>query len=112
VYKGEQREKAGVRQYVAPMINLEGPIMDEGDRTMDPFLTDRHAMSADIQPAGAFPSSAPAGEWGMSCPKCHGQKATPFMSWTISGRKMTVPQLQMWACVNPACLHQWPNESR
>lgn len=106
--------------------------MDEGDRTMDQFPTDRHAMrvtdmadiqqntqppteAASIELAGASPSSALSEGvrgWGMSCPKCHGQKATPFMSWTISGRKMTVPQLRMWACLNPACRHQWPSESR
>ena len=45
-----------------------------------------------------------------SCPKCQSQNAEPFMSWTISGRKMTVPKLRMWACLNSACLHQWPRE--
>lgn len=92
------------------MINLEATIMEEGDRTMDQFPTDRHAMqvtdiadlqqntqppteAASIELTGASPSSAlseGAREWGMSCPKCHGQNATPFMSWTISVCKMTV----------------------
>ena len=90
------------------MAALNGTIMDEGDRNMDQFLTEIDAMTAtdraDIQqktrpPAGVasiefaetFPSSVLSEgerEWTMSCPKCHGQNATPFMSWTISGRKM------------------------
>jgi hypothetical protein len=105
--------------------------MEEDDRNMNQFLADIHALKAtdmtDIQQktrpsvgapsiefAGAFPSSAPSEcvrEWGMSCPKCYGQNARPFMSWTISGRKMTLPQLRMWACKNPDCLHKWPRES-
>jgi hypothetical protein len=36
----------------------------------------------------------------MTCQKCQSQHAEPIMSWTISGRKMTVPQLSMWACLN------------
>jgi hypothetical protein len=62
---------------------------------------------------GAFPSSALSEcvrTWGMTCPQCQRQDATPFMSWTLSGRKMTIPQLRMWACLNPTCLHQWPRE--
>jgi len=114
------------------MATLNGTIRDEGDRNMDQFLTEIDAMTAtdradspqrtrppaggaSIEFAGTFPRSALSEgerEWTMSCPKCHGQNATPFMSWTISGRKMTVPQLRMWACQNPACRHQWPRESR
>ena len=46
----------------------------------------------------------------MTCPKCQSQNAEPIVSWTISGRKMTVPQLRMWACLNRECRHQWPRE--
>jgi hypothetical protein len=91
------------------MINLEGPIMDEGDRSME--------QSADLQqntqpPAGGFSSSDSEWlrEWGMACPKCQSQNAKPFMTWTLTGRKMTIPQLRMWACLNPTCLHKWPRE--
>ena len=44
----------------------------------------------------------------MTCPKCQSQQAEAIVSWTISGRKMTVPQLSMWACLNRECLHEWP----
>lgn len=47
----------------------------------------------------------------MICPKCHSQNAQPTMSWTISGRKLTVPQLSLWACLNRECRYQWPRES-
>ncbi len=46
----------------------------------------------------------------MTCPKCQSQHAEPIVNWTISGRKMTVPQIGMWACANPECQHQWPRE--
>jgi hypothetical protein len=46
----------------------------------------------------------------MTCPKCQSQNAEPIVSWTISGRKMTVPQVRMWACLNLKCRHQWPRE--
>ena len=46
----------------------------------------------------------------MTCPKCQSQNAEPIVSWTISGRKMTIPQLPLWACLNPVCLHQWRRE--
>ena len=46
----------------------------------------------------------------MTCPKCLSQNAEPFVSWTISGRKLTIPQVKMWACLNRQCLHQWPGE--
>jgi hypothetical protein len=46
----------------------------------------------------------------MICPKCQSQHAEPIMSWTISGHKMTVPQLSMWACLNRECRHEWPRE--
>jgi hypothetical protein len=46
----------------------------------------------------------------MTCPKCSSQNAEPIVSWTISGSKMTVPQLRLWACLNRECRHQWPRE--
>lgn len=46
----------------------------------------------------------------MTCPKCQSQNAEPIVSWTISGRKMTIPQLPLWACMNVGCRHQWPRE--
>lgn len=46
----------------------------------------------------------------MTCPKCQSQNAQPFERWTISGRKITIPLLRMWACPNPDCRHQWPRE--
>ena len=84
--------------------------MDEGYRSME--------QSADLQQntqptAGTFPSSALSEcvkEWGMACPQCQSQNAKPFMNWTLSGRKMTIPQLRMWACLNAVCLHQWPRK--
>jgi hypothetical protein len=92
------------------MVNLEDPIMDENDRGMEQLAE----LQQNTQPpAGAFPSSALSEyvrEWRMICPKCQSQNAKPFLSWTLSGRKMTVPQLRMWACLNAACLHQWPRK--
>jgi hypothetical protein len=46
----------------------------------------------------------------MICPKCQSQHAEPIVSWTSSGRKMTVPQLSLWACLNRDCQHHWPRE--
>jgi hypothetical protein len=46
----------------------------------------------------------------MTCPKCRSHHAQPFESWTIVGRKMTIPLLRLWACLNPNCRHQWPRE--
>jgi hypothetical protein len=46
----------------------------------------------------------------MTSPKCHSHNAQPFESWTISGRKMTIPLVRLWACLNPDCRHQWPRE--
>ena len=46
----------------------------------------------------------------MTCPKCRSHHAQPFESWTIVGRKMTIPLLRLWACVNRDCRHQWPRE--
>ena len=46
----------------------------------------------------------------MTCQKCLSQHAQPFESWTISGRKMTLPLLRLWACVNQDCRHQWPRD--
>ncbi len=82
--------------------------MDEGDRGME--------QSADLQQKtrGVFPGAALpecVREREMTCPKCQSQNAKPFMSWTISGRKMTIPQLRMWACANPTCLHTWPRDA-
>ena len=48
----------------------------------------------------------------MVCPKCQSQRAEPIVSWTISGRKMTVPQMRWWACLNLECQHQWTRNSR
>ena len=47
----------------------------------------------------------------MTCPKCQTGNAKPIVSWTITGRKMTMPQLQLWACLNPICLHKWRREA-
>ena len=46
----------------------------------------------------------------MICPKCQRHNAEPIVAWTISGRKMTVPQLSMWTCLNRDCRHEWPRE--
>ena len=46
----------------------------------------------------------------MTCPKCQSRNAQPIVSWTISGRKMTLPQLRLWACPNLECQHEWPRE--
>ena len=83
--------------------------MDEGDRSKE--------QSAGFQqntqpPAGGFSNSASEWlrEWGMACPQCQSQNAKPFITWTLSARKMTIPPLRMWACLNPTCLHKWPRE--
>lgn len=84
--------------------------MDEDDRDMEQ-LTDIEQNSQ--PPVGVFPRSALSEyvrEWGMSCPKCQSQNAKPLLSWTLSGRKMTIPQLRLWACLNAVCLHQWPRK--
>ena len=84
--------------------------MDRGNRDMEQLAD----FQQNSQPSsGTFPSSTLSEyvqEWGMICPKCQRQNATPFMSWTLSGRKMTIPQLRMWACLNPTCRHEWPRE--
>ena len=46
----------------------------------------------------------------MTCPKCRSHNAEPIETWTISGRKLTIPLLRLWACVNRVCRHQWPRE--
>lgn len=46
----------------------------------------------------------------MTCPKCRSHNAEPIESWTISGRKLTIPLVRMWACLNRECRHQWPRE--
>jgi len=83
--------------------------MDEGDRSKEQSA----GFQQNTQPAaGGFSSSASEWlrEWGMACPQCQSQNAKPFMTRTLSGRKMTIPPLRMWACLNPTCLHKWPRE--
>ena len=46
----------------------------------------------------------------MTCPKCKRHNVEPIVSWTMSGHKMTIPLLRLWACVNRECRHQWPRE--
>jgi hypothetical protein len=46
----------------------------------------------------------------MICPKCLSLHIEPIVGWTISGRKMTMPQLSLWACLNRECRHEWPRE--
>jgi hypothetical protein len=46
----------------------------------------------------------------MICPKCQTHYAKPIVSWTTYGRKMTLPLLHLWACVNQSCQHQWQRE--
>ena len=45
----------------------------------------------------------------MTCPKCLSH-AEPIASWTISAHKMTIPRLDLWACVNEDCKHEWPRD--
>jgi hypothetical protein len=81
--------------------------MDEGDRSMEQLV---ELQQNSQPPAGDFPSSvlsASAREGGMSCPRCQSQNATSFTCWTLSGRKMTLPQVRMWACLDLTCRHQW-----
>ena len=47
----------------------------------------------------------------MTCPKCQTRNVESTVRWTISGRKMTVPLVRMWACLNRKCQHEWPRES-
>ncbi len=46
----------------------------------------------------------------MNCPKCATCHAEATMNWTISGRKLTIPSVYLWACVNPDCRYQWSRE--
>ena len=46
----------------------------------------------------------------MTCPKCQSPNVEPTLRWTLSGRKMTLPQLRVWDCLNLECRHQWPRE--
>ena len=46
----------------------------------------------------------------MTCPQCETHNAEPIERWTISGRKLTVPLVRMWACLNRECRHQWPRD--
>ena len=48
----------------------------------------------------------------MICPKCQSRNPEAIESWTISGRKMTIPLVRLWACMNQDCRHQWPRELR
>ncbi len=36
--------------------------------------------------------------------------AQPFETWTLVGRKMTIPMVRLWACVNQECRHKWLRE--
>ncbi len=45
----------------------------------------------------------------MTCPKCLSH-AEPIASWTIAGHRMTIPRLELWACVNQDCKHEWPRD--
>ena len=46
----------------------------------------------------------------MTCPKCQNPNAEPTVGWTLSGRKMSPPQVRLWACLNLNCRHEWPRE--
>ena len=46
----------------------------------------------------------------MTCPKCRSHHAKPIERWTLVGRKMTIPLVRLWACVNQDCRHQWPRD--
>jgi hypothetical protein len=46
----------------------------------------------------------------MTCPQCETHRVEPTERWTIAGRKMTVPLVRMWACLNRECQHEWPRE--
>ena len=46
----------------------------------------------------------------MTCPKCRSHNAESIARWTISAHKMTIPRLDLWACANQDCRHQWPRE--
>jgi len=84
--------------------------MDKNDRDMAQLVERQQTTQS---PNEGFPSSALSEyvrEWGMTCPKCQSQNAKPILSWTLSGRKMTIPQLRLWACPNAVCLHQWPRK--
>lgn len=45
----------------------------------------------------------------MTCPQCQSH-AEPIANWTTAGRKMTIPRVELWACVNQDCRHQWPRD--
>ena len=46
----------------------------------------------------------------MICPKCQSLNAEPTVSWTLCGRKMTLPQVRVWACLNLKCRYEWPRD--
>jgi len=48
-------------------------------------------------------------EGTMTCPKCLSH-AEPIANWTLSGHKMTIPRVDLWACVNQNCRHEWPRD--
>ena len=47
----------------------------------------------------------------MTCPKCQSPNAEQTIGWTISGRRLTMPQLQLWVCQNLECQYKWPREN-
>ena len=48
----------------------------------------------------------------MICPKCLSQHTEPIVSWTISGRKMTMPQLAYGLVRIENVGHEWPRDRR
>ena len=46
----------------------------------------------------------------MTCPKCRSNHAKPIERWTLVGRKMTIPLVRMWTCLNRECRHEWPRD--
>jgi hypothetical protein len=46
----------------------------------------------------------------MTCPKCRSHNPKSIETWTLVGRKMTIPLVRLWACLNPDCRHQWPRD--
>jgi hypothetical protein len=47
----------------------------------------------------------------MTCPQCETHRVESIERWTVVGRKMTVPLVRVWACLNRDCRHEWPRES-
>jgi hypothetical protein len=46
----------------------------------------------------------------MTCPKCLSHHIEAIERWTIAGRKMTIPLVRMWNCLDRKCRHEWPRE--